>query len=374
MTKETEYRRCSRCVMDTHADPEIAFDADGRCNYCTGYFDKLAKLTYQGKSSDAELGRIVDAIKKAGKGREYDCVVGVSGGVDSSYVAHLVKTFGLRALCVHLDNGWDSDISVRNIKRIVDKLGFDYQSYVLDWEEFKDLQLSFLKASVPEAETPTDIAIAAVVFDAADKHGIKYIVGGSNYATEGIRPYWWHYDKKDLKYLKAIHKRFGAKKLRTFPTLGYQKEIYYKLKGVKIVYPLNLVPYTKAGAMEVLEKTYQWKYYGGKHYESKYTGFIQAYYLYEKFKIDYRVATFSTQICAGEITRAQALEELARKPYDDAKIEIEKDYLCKKLDIPRREFDAIMAAPPKTYKDYPNNKKFLEALYGAYRKLKVGKY
>jgi len=371
---DPRYQRCERCVMDTVSDPEIAFDKDGRCHYCANYFDRLARLTYQGESSDAELARIVDAIKKAGKNREYDCVVGVSGGVDSSYAALMVKNLGLRALCVHLDNGWDSDISVRNIKRIVDNLGFDYQSYVLDWEEFKDLQLSFLRASVPEAETPTDIAIAAIAYDAAEKHGIKYIIGGGNYATEGIRPEWWHYDKKDVKYLTSIHRRFGAKKLATFPTFGFQKEIYYKMKGIKTIYLLNYVPYSKTDAMQVLEKTFQWKYYGGKHYESKYTGFIQSYYLFEKFKIDYRVATFSSQICAGEITREQALEELTRKPYDDVKIEQEKEYLCKKLDIPRAEFDAIMAAPPKSYRDYPNGKKFLETLYDAYRKLNFRKY
>lgn len=368
---DPKHQRCTRCVMDTTADPAIVFDKDGHCNYCTHYFDQLARLTYQGPSSDAELGRIVDAIKKAGKNREYDCVVGVSGGVDSSYAAHMAKQHGLRALCVHLDNGWDSDIAVKNIKRIVDKAGFDYQSYVLDWEEFKDLQLSFLRASVPEAETPTDIAIAAVVYDAADKHGIKYIIGGGNFATEGIRPDWWHYDKKDEKYLRALHRQFGAKKLTTFPTFGYKKEIYFKLKGVKTIYLLNYVPYSKTTAMDVLEKTYQWKYYGGKHYESKFTGFIQSYYLFEKFKIDYRVATFSSQICAGEITREQALSGLAQKPYDDVKIEQEKDYLCKKLDIARHEFDAILAAPPKSYEDYPNSSKFLRTLYGTYRKLKL---
>lgn len=360
--------------MDTTSDPEISFDSSGHCHYCIGYFDRLSRLTYQGKSSDDELARIVDAIKIAGKNREYDCIVGVSGGVDSSYVAYLVKNLGLRALCVHLDNGWDSDISVKNIKRIVDKLGFDYQSYVLDWEEFKDLQLSFLRASVPEAETPTDIAIAAIAYDAADKHGVKYIIGGGNYATEGIRPDWWHYDKKDAKYLRAIHKRFGAKKLATFPTFDFKKEIYYKMKGVKTIYLLNYVPYAKSKAMEVLEKTFQWKYYGGKHYESKYTGFIQSYYLYEKFKIDYRVATYSSQICSGEITREQALAGLADKPYDAVKVEQEKDYLCQKLEIPRHEFDAIMDAPPKSYRDYPNGKKFLEMLYGAYRKLNIRKY
>lgn len=367
---EPEYRRCARCVMDTTSDREIAFDNNGNCNYCGYYLLRLSKLTYQGPSSDAELGRIVDEIKKAGRNLEYDCVVGVSGGVDSSYVAYKVKELGLRALCVHLDNGWDSDISVKNIKRMLDKLGFDYQSHVLDWEEFKDLQLSFLRASVPEAETPTDMAIPAIAYAAAEKHGIKYLIAGGNYVTEGIRPKWWHYDRKDVTYLRTIHGRFGSKKLTTFPTFGYLKEIYFKIKGIKSIYLLNYVPYDKAAAMEALEKNFQWKYYGGKHYESKFTGFIQAYYLFEKFKIDYRVATLSAQICAGAVTREAALAELAKKPYDDVKIEQEIEYLCKKIGISRAEFDAIMAAPPKSYSDYPNDKRFLEMLYGIYRKLK----
>lgn len=356
--------------MDTTADREIAFDANGHCNYCNHYFSHLSKLTYQGASSDARLARITDDIKKAGKRLKYDCVVGLSGGIDSSYVAYTVKMLGLRAYCVHLDNGWDSDISVKNIKRIVDKLGFDYESYVLDWEEFKNLQLSFLRASVPDVETPTDMAIPAIAHDAAEKHGIKYIIGGGNYATEGIRPAWWHYDRKDVTYLDAIHKKFGTAPRNTFPTFGYIRETYCKLRGIKSVYLLNYVPYSKAQAIETLQKEFQWTYYGGKHYESKYTGFIQAYYLYEKFKIDYRVATFSSQICAGAISRDEALRELARKPYDDVKIELEKQYLCKKLGISRNDFDAIMAAPPRSYKDYPNNEKFLQFLYAGYRKLK----
>ena len=214
------------------------------------------------------------------------------------------------------------------------------------------------------------MAIPAIAHDAAEKHGIKFIIGGGNYVTEGIRPAWWHYDRKDVTYLAAIHKRFGTVPLRSFPTFGFGTEIFYKMKGIKSVYLLNYVPYSKAAAMETLRKEFHWTYYGGKHYESKYTGFIQAYYLFEKFKIDYRVATFSSQICAGAISRDEALKELAKKPYDDLKIDQEVHYLCKKLGISRNEFDAIMAAPPKSYKDYPNNEKFLQFLYSAYRKLK----
>ena len=366
--KHLTYKQCTRCIMDT-TDTEITFDENGYCNHCNDYFEKLAKRTYQGESSDKKLAEIVKEIKRSGRSNEYDCVLGVSGGIDSSYAAYILNKLGLRTLTVHLDNGWDSEISVKNIKYIVSKLEFDYQSYVLDWEEFKDLQVSFLKASVPEAETPTDIAIPAVLHKIALKHKVRYIISGGNFATEGILPKSWHYDAKDVKYLRAIQKKFGTKKLKTFPVFGFLQGIYYKLRGIKTIYLLNFVPYSKKGAMEILEKELSWKYYGGKHYESKYTGFIQSYLLFEKFKIDYRLATFSTQICTGELTREEALKELTKKPYDSIKAEEEKKYVCKKLEISLEEFDKIMNQSPKTYKDYPNDKKLLEFIYDFYRML-----
>lgn len=372
MTKR-EYQQCTRCVMDT-SDPDIVFSANGHCNHCTNYFERLANQTYQGPGSDAELSRIVAAIKNAGRGKSYDCILGLSGGIDSSYAAYVLKKLGLRTLCVHLDNGWDSDISAKNIKEIVAKLGFGYESFVLDWEEFKDLQVAFLRASVPEAETPTDIAIQGVVYGAAQRHGIKYIISGGNFATEGILPKSWHYDAKDVTYLKAIHRRFGTKKLKKFPTFGFVKGIYYKLLGVKTIYLLNYVPYSKSAAMATLEKELAWKYYGGKHYESIYTGFIQSYVLYEKFNIDYRRSTLATQICAGEVTRAQALEEFSRKPYDPAKIQDVMRYFCKKLDLSLDDFNRMMAEPPKSHNDYPNSKALLEFLYATYRKFNWKKY
>ena len=363
------YKQCTRCVMDT-TDPEIHFDINGRCNHCNEFFENTSMRTYQGTSSDQKLDLLVKEIKKSGRNKEYDCVLGLSGGIDSCYAAYILKNLGLRTLAVHLDNGWDSEISVKNVKYIVSKLGFGYESYVLDWEEFRDLQLAFLKASVPEAETPTDIAIPAILHEIAAKNNIKHIISGGNFATEGILPKSWHYDAKDVKYLKSIHKQFGKKKLKTFPTFGFQKEMYYKfIKGIKTIYLLNYVPYGKQEAMKVLEMELAWKYYGGKHYESKYTGFLQSYILPEKFNLDYRRATLSTQICAGEITREDALKELLNDPYDPVKAEEEKQYVCKKLDISLEEFNKIMNLAPKTYNDYPNSQKMLEFIYGVYRKL-----
>jgi len=368
-----KYQQCTRCVMDTH-DRDITFDENGYCNHCTEFLERTSKKVYQGKETDEQLRILVEKIKASGKNKEYDCVIGISGGIDSCYVAYLSKKLGLRPLAVHMDNGWNSEAAVKNIKTVANTLGIDYQSYVLDWEEFKDLQLAFLKASVPEIETPTDIAIPAALHKIASKYGIKYVISGGNYATEGILPKSWHYDAKDLKYLLTIQKRFGTRKLKTFPTFGFMKEMYYKyIRGIRIIYLLNYVPFSKNEAMSLLEKELGWKYYGGKHYESKFTGFVQSYILPEKFNIDYRRATFSTQICAGAMTREDALELLKSKSYDDKVAEQEKSYLAKKLSISIEEFDAIMAAPPKYFDDYPNDKKKLEFIYNLYRRLnKIG--
>jgi N-acetyl sugar amidotransferase len=361
-------RVCSRCVMST-TDPDITFDAAGRCNHCTDYLDRLANLTYEPGRSEAELEAIVEGVRAAGRGKDYDCVVGMSGGIDSSYAAYVVKSLGLRPLAVHMDNGWDSDTAARNIKNVARTLGIDYQSVVLDWEEFRDLQLSFLRASVPEIETPTDIAIPAALHRVAAEHGVKFILSGGNYVTEGILPRAWHYDAKDVRFLKAIHRRFGNGKLATFPTFGFVNETYYKfVKGIRMVYVLNYVPFAKASAMSKLQEELGWEYYGGKHYESRITGFVQSYLLPVKFHIDYRRATLSSQICAGETTRDEALEILKTPPFDAARVPQEKEYVAKKFGITLDELDAILAAPPRTHRDYPNNERFLELLYGAYRR------
>ena len=354
--------------MDT-SDQEIQFDHLGNCNHCDDFYTNTSKLLYHGEVSDNILHKIVEKIKESGKKREYDCLVGVSGGADSSYVAYTVKKLGLRPLAVHMDNGWNSEESVKNIKKICDKLEIDYQSYVLNWKEFKDIQLSVLKSSVPEVEIPTDIAIAAVLHKIAAENNIKYIISGGNIATEGILPESWFYNPKDAKLLKAIHKRFGAIEMKLFPTFDYKKEIYYKfIKGIKILYLLNYVPYSKENAIKTLQDHLDWGSYGGKHHESKYTSFVQSYIQPVKFNIDYRRATFSTQICTGDITREYALNELKNKPFEPEKAKIEKEYICKKLDITIREFDDIMNLPVKSYRDYPNDQKKLDYIYRIYRK------
>lgn len=355
--------------MDT-TDPEITFDSVGNCCHCTEFLGKRAKHAYQGEESDEALDRLVDEVKLAGRGKEYDCVIGVSGGADSCYVAYLAGQRGLRPLAVHMDNGWNSDKAVLNITSVTRKLGIDYESYVLDWEEFKDVQLAFLKASVPEAETPTDVAIPAALHHVAARHGIKYILSGGNLATEGILPKSWHYDAKDLKYFNHIQRKFGARKLRTFPTFGYKREMYYKLvKGIRTLYPLNFVPFVKDEAIKLLEREFDWKHYGAKHQESRYTKFIQSYYLYEKFGIDYRRAGMSIEICAKQLNRAEAVEKLRSKPYDAATIEADTHYISKKLGISRDEFQGILNKPAKWHWDYPTEQKKLAFIYDTYRRV-----
>lgn len=367
--KNNNYQICSRCVMDT-SDPDITFNEKGECNLCTEFIEKRAQHNYLGAQSDKIFNGLVAEMKNAGKDRDYDCVIGLSGGIDSSYAAYIAKKNGLRVLAVHMDNGWNSEEAVLNIKNIAKKLDIDYESYVLDWEEFKDLQLAFLKASVPEAETPTDVAIIAAVHIVAAKYKIKHIISGGNFATEGILPKYWHYNAKDIKYFKYIQKTFGLKKLKKFPLFSFTQEMYYKLvKKMKMIYLLNYIPFSKNEAMELLKKELDWRYYGGKHYESMYTGFIQSYYLFKKFGIDYRRATFASQICTNTITRSEALKELEALPYNQDKAQLEKEYISKKLGISYDEFEKILLLPSKWYSDYPNDEKWLGFIYDTYRNL-----
>lgn len=369
MTTSISYRICNRCVMDT-SDCEISFDANGYCNHCNNYHNNIVNLAYKPGKSDVEFKNLIAEIKRKGKNSKYDCVIGISGGIDSSYVAYLAKENGLRVLLVHLDNGWNSPTSEENVKNIANLLGFDYEVYKLDFEEFKQIQIAFLKASVPDIEAPTEMAIPQALHYFARKHNVKYIVSGGNFTTEGILPNSWFYNAKDTTYLKSIIKKFCPIKIKNYKFFGWKEEAWCKVvKGIKMVYFLNLVPFNKEEAKKILEEKLNWKYYGGKHYESKYTGFEQAYILPQKFNIDYRRATFSTQICAGTMTREQAIEELAQTPYNISTIESEKKEICDKLGISIDEFETYMNQPPKYYWDYPNDEKKLEFIYNVYRKL-----
>lgn len=362
MQGETTYRMCTRCVMDT-TDPDIRFDENGVCNNCTEYLEKAAIRLLHGEQAKNALDKIIASIREAGKGKDYDCIIGVSGGVDSTYVAYKVKQLGLRPLAVHFDNGWNSELAVSNIEKVLNKLGIDLFTYVIDWEEFKDLQLAFLEASTPDSEIPTDHAILAVLYRIADEHGIKYIISGNNFKNEGLQPVTWSYGHIDWQYIKGIQNRFGHVKLRSFPHLSIADYVYKTyIKRIRIISILNYMPFTKAEAMEVLQNELGWKYYGGKHYESIYTRFFQSYILPVKFGIDKRKAHLSTQVCMGEITREQALEELKKEICPKDLLENDREYVIKKFDLDEKGFERIMNLPPKTFRDYPNSYDFLKKL------------
>lgn len=363
------YQICSRCVMDT-TDPLITFDEDGHCNHCTDYFRTRIALVNRDLSGEA-LEQVFAVIKSRGAGKRYDCAVGLSGGVDSSYVAYLARRAGLRVLGVHLDNGWDSPVAVENVKNIVRRLNIDYAAYVLPWNDFRRVQVAFLRASVPEAETPTDVAIQRAVHKLALERGAGSILSGGNIATEGILPVTWHYNARDTKYSHAILKANRCPRtLFRSQKFGVLDEVYAKvLRGVRTYYPLNSVAYNKDTARTALESVAGWRYYGSKHGESRFTKFIQTYYLPVKHGIDYRRATLSSEICLGQVTREQALEVLRSKPYQDAEVEIELQYVAKKLAISLEELRDIIAQPPRWFWSYPNNQKVLGMIYDAYRSL-----
>jgi len=348
--------------MDT-SDPDIQFDDQGICNHCNKWHLRAANELFHGEDARMRLEKSLDIIKAQGKGKEFDCVIGVSGGVDSTTVAYYVKKLGLRPLAVHLDNGWNSELSVQNIQHTLNKLGIELYTHVMDWSEFKDLQLSFLKASVINAEIPTDHAIVALLYHTAAKLGVRFVISGGNINTEGIMPESWCYNARDLRHVMGVHKRFGTKELKTFPKISLFYWVYYTFgKGIKFWPILNYLSYNKEEAKQLLKSELGWREYGYKHYESIYTRFYQGYILYKKFNVDKRRAHLSTLICSGEITRSQALKELENEPYPLDQMEQDKEYVCKKLGVTVKDFDALMAQPCRSHLDYPNSKALYDRL------------
>lgn len=342
--------------MDTIGDPDIKFDEHGVCNYYYEFKEKLAIRVPNEEEGKKQLEQMVEAIKRDGVGKQYDCIIGISGGVDSTYTAWLVKKLGLRPLAVHLDNGWDSELAVKNIENILKKLEIDLYTEVLDWHMFKDLQLSFLKASTPDGEIPTDHAILAILYKMAAKFKVKYIISGMNFRNEGMLPPSWARGYLDWKYISSVQKKFGTQSLSTFPHLSVRSFLYYNLvKKIRSISFINYIPFNKEQAMKVIQDELGWKYYGGKHYESIYTRFFQAYILPKKFNIDKRKAHLTCLIAStGEISREEALEILKQPTADPAMLQEDKEYLIKKFGISAEEFDRIMNLPPKTIFDYPN--------------------
>lgn len=358
---DMSYQICTRCVMDT-SDPDIIFDNNGVCNHCkqAEIILNMEPLSLPLGERTRQLGQIVKKVKEKGKDKPYDCIIGLSGGVDSTYVALKVKELGLRPLAVHLDNGWNSEAAENNIRNICTILGIDLYTYVIDWDEFRDLQLAFLRASTPDSEIPTDHAIVTSLFKLAEKHGLKYIIDGYNVSSESILPSAWSQGHGDWKYIKGLHKQFGnINKLNSFPHRSLLGEAWYRL-GLRIesISLLNYIEYDKENAKEIISSELKWENYGRKHGESNYTRIFQEYILPVKFGYDKRRAHYSSLIAAGQLSREQALEMLEEPLYlTDEAIEEDINYLINKFDISREEFRQIMALPAKSYHDYDNYQK-----------------
>jgi N-acetyl sugar amidotransferase len=363
---QKEYQICTKCVMDT-TDTKIVFDENGVCNHCHDYEERKKKFITNPKIKTLE--EIIQKVKDAGKGRKYDCIVGISGGIDSSYVAYLAKQWNLKVLLVHLDNGWDSELAVKNVENIVNKTGFDLYTVVINWEEFKDLQRSFFKADVIDLELLSDHAIYATVYKLTRKYGIKYLLSGENFETEAIMPSSWNWRKSDSMNIKAIHKIYGEKKLKTFPFMGtIKKTIYQYAKIAQSIPVLDYIDYNKESVMSILESEMGWKYYGGKHYESIFTRFYQGYILPKKFNVDKRKAHHSTLINSKQMSREDALKDLKNEIYPLALQEEDFELVCKKLNFSHGEMGQYIKRAPKKHLDYNSDEKIAKFMRFFYRK------
>src|SRR5665648_29281 len=322
------YQICNRCIMDT-TDPEIKFDDNGNCSNCTSALELAKKIWFPDENGEKILDKIFDKIKHEEKDNEFDCIIGLSGGVDSSYLAYLCVNRGLRPLVVHVDCGWNSEQAVKNVENIIKKLNIELHTFVVNWEEMKDLQRSFFKASLPDQDIPQDHAIFAALYDFADRNNIKYVFNGYNFATECILPEDWGYQAMDYRHLRSIHKRFGENELKEYPHVNFfRRYIYFTLiRRMIIINPLNYINYLKDDAIEILKREVGWQYYGGKHYESRFTKFFQSYYLPLKFNYDKRRAHLSSLIISGQITRAEALKRMKEDLYSDIEIRYDLEYV-----------------------------------------------
>lgn len=350
-----KYQLCTNCVMDT-TDSKIVFDDKGVCDHCNTYYKDILPNWHTDESGDRELTTIINKIKKEGEGKDFDCLMGMSGGIDSSYLLYVMKEkYGLRPLVFHVDAGWNSQIAVNNIERLVDGLGLDLYTEVINWEEIKDLQLAFFKSGVPHIDVPQDHAFFATMYKFASKHKIKYILTGGNYSTECVRnPLEWMYYQSDSIQLRDIYKKFGSGKLKDYPVTNilWHKVYLPYIKKIKLIRPLDFVPYNKDEAMQLLVDEFGYQKYPQKHFESRFTRFYESYWLPKKFGYDTRKVQYSSLILTGQMTRAEALEKLKSTAYDPETIHQDFEYVATKLGISVDELQSYMDAPNKTYKDY----------------------
>jgi N-acetyl sugar amidotransferase len=341
--------------MDT-TDTKITFDDNGVCDHCNTFYKQILPNWHTDERGQRALESVVEKIKRAGLGKDFDCIIGMSGGIDSSYLTYIAREkLGLRPLVFHVDAGWNSQEAVNNIEKLVDKLGLDLYTEVIDWEEMRDLQLAFFKSGVPHIDTPQDHAFFAMMYNFAERHKVKYILTGANYSTECIRnPIEWMYYQSDSIQLRDIHKQFGTRPLVTFPTTSILRhKVYLRyIMGIQVVTPLNFIPYRKAESMQLLADKLGWQSYPQKHFESRFTKFYEGYWLFKKFGYDTRRVQYSSLILTDQMTRNKALEKLSQPPYDEETIAQDFEYVATKLGISVEELQGYMNSPNKSYRDY----------------------
>lgn len=371
---EPGYRQCTVTIMDT-TDPEITFDENGVSNWIP-YFKKTILAQWNPEGDPSTFNSLIQRIKAEGKNQEYDCALGLSGGVDSSYLAYIAKQEGLRPLVVHTDTGWNSDIAVRNIEKIINFCGFDLFTVVIDWDEMADVQRAFLRAGVPDQDIPQDHAIFAAFYGLAARHRIKWVLSGHNFASESILPPAWGYDALDWRHIAAIHRQFGERPLGDFPHMGRARFAfeYTLLRRVRVVKLLNYLPYIKADAMRILEDVFDWQYYGGKHFESRWTRFFQGWWLPTRLGYDKRLAHLSSLILSGQITRDTALQEMQNVTYSHSMVLEDLELILKKLRMSKSEWDSLMESPIHDHSDYPQSIWLPKILSKGYRILRRGRF
>lgn len=341
--------------MDT-SDPAIVFDGEGVCNHCRNFELNSSKRWLPNAEGERRLRGIAERIRHEGRKKEYDCVIGLSGGLDSSYLAYMVKKLQLRPLVIHVDTGWNSELAVKNIESIVKALNFDLFTQVIDWDEMRDVQVAYLRSGIANQDVPQDHAIFASLYHMALKYNVRFVFTGSNLATECILPQSWGYDAMDSIQLRAIHKRFGQRPLATFPILSlYSLYIDFPyLHRMRNIQMLNFLPYSKESARQTLEQELDWRYYGGKHHESRWTRFFQGFYLPARFGYEKRRAHLASLVTTGQMPRAQALAEMQKEHYPPTELNEDRTFVLKKLGLSHEDFEALLAAPRKSYLDYPH--------------------
>lgn len=363
----TNYQECVRCVMDT-TDPQITFDSSGVCNHCVQFDNVTKREWFPGPEGAEKLNATLEQIKAAGAGQPYDCVLGLSGGVDSCYLALRALDWGLRPLVVHVDAGWNSELAVANIERVVKHCNYDLHTVVIDWEEMRELQLSYLRASIANQDVPQDHAFFACLYRFAIKNGVRYVLSGGNIATESIFPSAWHGSAMDATNLRAIHRRFGSARLKQYKTVGFFDYFlwYPFVRRMRVVRALNYLDYNKAAAVAELESTLGWRSYERKHGESLFTRFFQNHYLVEKFGYDKRRPHLSSLIVSGQMSRSEALAKLKEPLYQPEELEADISFVCKKLQITQDQFRELMVAPTHHYSEFRNH----DALYRSLTRLR----